>query len=105
MERRDWLNRFEVGVSYPRASGFEVLELLDARSTLARLEDQLTDEERRRVEAADRTFLANVRELYDSVRQVADLHEQRRQSKTLPSHWWWYLDELVDLIEVEVSTS
>ncbi|MFB6274068.1 MAG: hypothetical protein ABEL51_14355, partial [Salinibacter sp.] len=84
-------------------SGFEVLELLDARSALAQFEDRLSDEERRRVEAADRAFLAHARRFYESVRRVANLEGQRQRAKASPSHWWWYLDELVELSEREPS--
>lgn len=95
MSPDELLQRLEVGLRHPQASGFEVLELLDARSALAQIESDLSGPERRRIEQADRVFLAQARELFEGVREVADLSEQRERAGIPPSHWWWYLDELV----------
>jgi len=34
-------------------------------------------------------------EFYVSLVEIADLGDLRVQMNTLPSHWWWYLDKLV----------
>jgi hypothetical protein len=81
-------------VRHPQASGFEVLELLDIRSTLAGEERDLTEGQRKELEEADSAFLKNAESFYESVTQVADLEEMRKQATVPPSHWWWYLEKL-----------
>jgi glutathione synthase/RimK-type ligase-like ATP-grasp enzyme len=83
------------GVRYPQSSGFEVLELLDVRSALARWEEELTKEQRESLEEADELFLTNAGQFYENVVQVADLAEMRQRAGVPPSHWWWYLEKLV----------
>lgn len=92
------LARFRHGVQHPEVSGFEVLELLDTRSALAPLEKELSEGERNELEAADALFLTHVQDWYTSVTQVADLKAMRRQAAVSPSHWWWYLEKLVQAV-------
>jgi hypothetical protein len=75
-------------------SGFEVLELLDVRSALARSEGELTATQRQELEEADGVFLKQAEQFYENVVQVANLEELRRRAAVLPSHWWWYLEKL-----------
>jgi len=100
MERRELIEKFAVGVQYPDVSGFELLELLDIRSTIARQEHTLSEEERKKFEEADRRFLRNVKQIYAAISQIADLAEMRRRSSVAPSHWWWYLEEFVEAEKV-----
>jgi len=102
VERRELIEKFAVGVQYLEVSGFELLELLDIRSAIARQEHSLSEEERKRLEEADRCFLRNVRQIYAVISQIADLAEMRRMSGAAPSHWWWYLEELVEAEKVAV---
>jgi hypothetical protein len=75
-------------------SGFEVLELLDIRSALARHEEELNDQQRRTLEEADEVFLRHAAQFHESVMQIADLAEMRKRAMVPPSHWWWYLEKL-----------
>ena len=95
MKKKDLLRSFIVGVNYPNVSGFEALELLDARSVIAEVESKLTQEEKVELERADGLFLSNLDKVYKSVTQVADLHEMRKRAGISPSHWWWYIKKLV----------
>lgn len=94
-EKERLLKDYAIGVCHPESSGFEVLELLDVRSQLAELESGLSDEEREKLEEADSLFLQNADRLYESLLQVADLTEMRKRAGVAPSHWWWYLDKLL----------
>jgi hypothetical protein len=77
-KKKDLLKSFIVGVNYPTVSGFEVLELLDARSAIAEFESKLTKKEKAELEEADSLFLSNLDKFYKSVIQVADLDEMRK---------------------------
>jgi hypothetical protein len=94
------LGKFTLGVQYPDVSGFELLELLDIRSKIAEQESNLSEEEKRSLEAADRCFLKNVGQIHAGITQVADLMEVRKNTEASPSHWWWYLEELVGVEKV-----
>ncbi|MBI3988870.1 MAG: hypothetical protein HY347_04555 [candidate division NC10 bacterium] len=96
------LARFRQGVQHPEVSGFEVLELLDTRSALAQREEELSEAERRELEAADSLFLTHVQHWYESVGHVADLEAMRRQAAVPPSHWWWYLETLVQAMRAAI---
>ena len=71
------------------------MELLDARSAIAEIENNLTHAEKLEIEKADSLFLSNLDEFYKSITQVADLHEMRKGARIPPSHWWWYIEKLV----------
>jgi len=94
-EKGQLLKDYVIGVRHPGVSGFEVLELLDLRSQIAESEAELTGEEREKLEEADGLFLQNAGRLYESLLQVADLVEMRKRAGVAPSHWWWYLDKLL----------
>ena len=97
MERIDeWLRDYEVDVDFPDVSGFEIIETLMTRSEIAALEPQLTQAQRLRLEAADRKLMRDANRFYQSLREIADLPTLRANSNVLPSHWWWYLDALVE---------
>ena len=93
-EQKRLLTKFCRGIHHPQVSGFEVLELLDVRSTLAGKERELTEAQQRELEEADSVFLKNAEQLYESVIQVANLEEMRKRATVPPSHWWWYLEKL-----------
>lgn len=91
---KKWLANYTVSVQFPAVSGFEILEMLQARSHLAQIENSLSAAERSELESADAIFLAHVDEFCASLAEIADLSELRAQMNTLPSHWWWHLDKL-----------
>ena len=83
------------GINSPDVSGFELLELLDIRSRIASRELLLTEAvDKVLLEDLDRKFMGMADFLLSRISEVADLSEVRRQSHSLPSHWWWYLDEI-----------
>ena len=94
-KKKDLFESFIDGVNYPDASGFEVLELLDARSAIAEFENTLTNSEKLDLEKADSLFLSNLEKFYKSVTQVANLNEMRNRARVPPSHWWWHIEKLV----------
>lgn len=75
-------------------SGFELLEILDIRSRLASREPLLSDKGRIQLEGLDRRFFSLADSFVGRISEVADLAEMRKRSHVLPSHWWWYLDEI-----------
>jgi hypothetical protein len=93
-DKEHLLDIFCQSVRHPQVSGFEVLELLDTRSTIARQEEELSEEQRKALEAADEVFLKHASQLYESVAHVANLEEMRKRAAVPPSHWWWYLEKL-----------
>lgn len=99
-EKERLLRDYSVSVRYPEVSGFEVLELLDLRSRIAELKADLTEDEKRRLEEADSLFLKNVSMFYESLSRVGDLAQMREEAEVSPSHWWWYLEKLVQVEKI-----
>ncbi|MFQ5814613.1 MAG: hypothetical protein ACE5I2_15645 [Anaerolineae bacterium] len=98
--RMKLIQDYGVDVEYPNVSGFEILEMLNLRSRIARLEPELTGAERAALEEADRRLIQNVYLFHTTVSEVADLAKVRQRVNVFPSHWWWYLDVLVQLTKV-----
>jgi hypothetical protein len=96
------LEHYIKGVQFPEVSGFEVLELLDVRSKLATRENELDVSQRIRLEEADSLFLRYAPMFYERVATLGELREFRRRAVVSCSHWWWYLEKLV---QREVATS
>ncbi len=82
------------GINSPDVSGFELLELLDIRSRIASRELLFSEADKVLLEDLDRKFMRMADFLLSRISEVADLSEVRRRSHSLPSHWWWYLDEI-----------
>ena len=82
------------GIKHPDVSGFELLELLDIRSQLASREPLLDENAKDRLEKLDRQLSQLAETWAKRISEVADLSEMRKRSHVLPSHWWWYLDEM-----------
>ncbi len=93
-ELKELLGHYAEGVYYPEVSGFEILELLDIRSEIARRETELSPEERKKLETADGVFLKNAAKFFAAISKIADLAEMRGRADVSPSHWWWYLEKL-----------
>ena len=95
MERVEKLIEYlEKTLQHPEVSGFELLEYLDVRSRLALQEPLLNQSDRTRVEAIDRQFLRNAPRWLERILDICDLAKMRQKARVLPSHWWWYLDEI-----------
>jgi hypothetical protein len=93
---QDLLRRYIVGLEYPEVSRFELLDLLETRSALAQVESELQGAERHQLEEADARFLELAEILHRQISAVADLVQTRHQSNIPPSHWWWYVDRLIE---------
>lgn len=93
---QELLRRYATGLDYPDVSGFELLDLLETRSALAQVEDELQEGERQQLEEADDLFLQLAETLYSRISAVANLAENRQHSRVPPSHWWWYLDRWLE---------
>ena len=99
-ELKELLGHYTGGVCYPEVSGFEILELLDIRSEIARREKELLLEERENLEAANGIFLKNAAKFFAAIYEIADLAEVRQRANVSPSHWWWYLEKLAYMEKV-----
>lgn len=97
---RGLLTYFAKSVNYPEVSGFEILEVLDIRSKIAEREGGLSLEEKKELEAADGIFLRNAARFFSAISEIADLAEMRERAGVPPSHWWWYLENLVQVERV-----
>jgi len=101
-ELKELLDRYAKDVCYPEVSGFEILEILDIRSEIARKERELSLEERKRLESADGIFLKNAAKFFTAISEIADLAEMRERTKVSPSYWWWYLEKLASAEKITV---
>jgi hypothetical protein len=81
-------------MNHPDVSGFELIEILDIRSQLAAREPVLSDDEKIGLESLDRQLLKLADLWVMRISEVADLAQMRKKAHVLPSHWWWYLDEI-----------
>ena len=72
---RDLLRRYRIGLEHPDVSGFELLDLLETRSALARTESDLEEAERLHLEKTDALFLDLAATLYRHISEVANLAE------------------------------
>lgn len=97
MSYKELIAAYEADVKYPEVSGMEHLDMLMTRSEIAGNELHLSDEERKRVFNADRLLLQKAGEFYESIHRIADLASWRRDEKVPVTHWWWYLDVIVQL--------
>ena len=82
------------GMDHPDVSGFELLELLDLRSKLASREPLFNEKGKSRLEKLDQQLMEMADFWLERISEVSDLIEMRQRSHVLPSHWWWYLDEI-----------
>jgi len=81
-------------MNHPDVSGFESIEILDIRSQLAAREPVLSDDYKTELEILDRQLLKLADLWVMRIAEVADLAQMRKKAHVLPSHWWWYLDEI-----------
>lgn len=88
------LEAYVEDVRHPEVSAFELLDLLQTRSTLAAREADLSSEECRRLEEADAHLLAAGPLILTRLTELAPLSTLRRRANVSPSHWWWYLELL-----------
>lgn len=97
MSNKELIESYETDVQFPDVSGFEHLNMLMIRSEIEKNNLHLSDEERKRVRNADQELLKNAGQFYQAIKNIADLASWRRDENAPPSHWWWYLDIIVQL--------
>jgi hypothetical protein len=95
MNYKELIAAYEVDVQFPDVSGMEHLEMLMTRSKIAEHEIHFSDDERRRVIEADEVLLQQAKQFYESIQKIADLASWRRDENVAPTHWWWFLDIIV----------
>lgn len=91
------LQAYVVDTRYPDVSGIEHLQMLRRRSELADLEHTLSRKERSQLTEADARLLTHAAEFLAELSRFVDLAAERRRLRIPPSHWWWYLDVLVQV--------
>ena len=94
---KELLQAYVVDTRYPDVSGIEHLQMLRRRSELADLEHTLSREERRQLAAADARLSSHAAAFLAELSRFVDLAAERRRLRIPPSHWWWYLDVLVQV--------
>ena len=82
-------------VNHPSVSGFEHLEMLMVRDKLADMEQTLLPAERDQLKEADWRLAEHAAEFHAQLVRITDLQTERAQRQVPSSHWWWYLDVLV----------
>ena len=91
------LQAYVVDTQYPGVSGIEHLQMLKRRSELAALEHRLDPKKRRQLAEADARLVTHAAEFLAELSRFVDLAAERRRLDIPPSHWWWYLDVLVQM--------
>lgn len=91
------LTLYRAAVLLPDASGFEHLQMFDIRDELEAIKFRLTQEECRMLAEADQQLLAHAHTFYVEIARIADLAQERLRHTPPPTHWWWYLDVLVQV--------
>jgi hypothetical protein len=94
MNAEERLHAYEVDVQFPDVSGMEHLEMLYNRSEIARVESELSPEQKQRLAKADQMLLRDARLFYTVLQQTVNLKRWREQDDAPSTHWWWYLDVL-----------
>lgn len=90
------LEAYEIGVEDPEISGMEHLDMLLTRSKLAKVVDDLTPSQKARLTRADQELTRQAEQFYAAISRIANLKSWRDDEDAPPSHWWWYLDVLVE---------
>jgi len=88
------LNFYNISLDYPEVSGAEQLELLMIRDKIAKLETELTTEEKKMLSEADRKLISNATIIHQEVSDFINLSDYRKERAISPQKWWWYLDVL-----------
>ncbi len=85
---------YETDTRFPDVSGVEHLDMLLTRSKIEKNKENLNQEQKKRLDAADQNLIEQSRQFYAAIQEIADLAAWREEKKMPVSHWWWYLDVL-----------
>jgi len=91
---KEMMEYLSEAMDHPDVSGFELLELLDLRSKLASREPLLNEKGKSHLEKLDQRLMKMSDFLFERISEISDLTDMRQRAHILPSHWWWYLDEM-----------
>ena len=89
------LEEYLVDVDYPTVSGIEHLDMLEKRTQLAVVEDELSSDEKQALALADQKLLSQVEQFHAELQRFVNLDDERKSRSINPDWWWWYLDVLV----------
>ena len=93
------LNYYCQSLEFPDVSGAEHLETIEIREELAKIESELTAEEKAKLSLADRKLIQQSAQIYAELSRFIDLQQKRKSEQINPEHWWWYLDVLAHLTQ------
>lgn len=105
MNYKKLLDTYETDVQFPEVNGLEHLDMLMTRSEIAKYEIHLTALDKSRLLKADRRLLQNARKFYQSIQQIADLAIWREEENAPVTHWWWYLDVIIQVPDFDETVS
>ena len=91
------LAHYQVDVEFPDVSGAELLEMLQIRDKLAKLEPTLSPAEQEILTKADHQLIRQAPVFYNSLSTFINFPERRKSQQISVKHWWWYLDVLAQL--------
>ena len=97
MNNNELITAYETDVAFPDVSGMEHLDMLMTRSEIAQHDAHMSNEEWQRVLSADRDLQRQAKQFYTAIQKIADLADWRRQQNMPATHWWWYLDTIIQL--------
>lgn len=93
----EYLNDYVVGVQASGVSGFEHLHTLLLRDKLYEQDAQLDAEEKAQLLNADQRLLQHSPEFLVEIERITTLEYERSQRQSPPERWWWYLDVIIHL--------
>lgn len=97
MKYDELIHEYEVDVEFPDVCGIEHLDMLLARSEIAAIEHELTDDQRQRVYNADKHLIEHAQQFYEAIQRIASLEQWRCRHNAKGTQWWWYLDVIAQL--------
>ncbi len=90
------LEHYRVDVEFPEVSGAELIEMLQTRDKLAKIEVTLSQTEKEVLAQADYLLIRQAPLFYQSLSDFVDFVE-RRKAQDMPIEHWWSLDVLAQL--------
>ena len=91
------LEYYRVDVEFPEVSGAELIEMLQTRDKLAKIEATLSQTEKEVLAQADYLLIRQAPLFHQSLSDFVDFVERRKAQDMPIEHWWWSLDVLAQL--------
>jgi hypothetical protein len=99
------LEQYRADIEFPEVSGAEHLEMLQRRDRLFEIEASLSAEERQILEQADRRLVEQSAAFYAELSRFVNLVSERQNRSISADRWWWYLDVLAQLPNLNQSVA